>query len=498
MTRPTGNATKTIQLIQLSWLTLLVVGCSVPGGDNETSMAAPNPSTVSFASQDEARLYGRAFEAVVWAMPMLQSMQMRNEIVRHSDAENTLGYLSSPPTARVVLPTFNNTTAYVFGDISLKQGPMVFEVPPASEAARFFGSLSNVWDRPLEDFGPDGIDEGQGGRFLLLPPGYEGDVPAGYTAIACDSYYVHLWLRSIPSADGDEGWNDAVEYSRTLQLHSLAEADDPPETKWLDVSSVNGYFWGNPLPENDDIFGLIDSYVQEEVVFVDDLMAHGMLRALGIEKGEIFNPVDNVRAVLDRAAEDAFHYMEDYLGNSRAFVPFWDDLSWGAFRFTPEIVSGRGSWVLNDYQDYHARATDMYYWAVGMPARFDPTGGGATFYLMTATDSNGQPLDGSRNYRLTIPADVPVRDFWSLILYSTRTRSFTDSQRFGLSSLDALDENADGTTDVYIGPEAPAGSESNWLGTVAGDGLFVCFRFYGPQEPLTTKSWTLAEFEPLD
>ncbi len=467
-------------------------------GENHVIATKVEQSTLSFTNSEEVRLYGQAFESVIWAVPMLQSMQMRNELRKQSGIENALGYMSTPPTGKMVVPTFNNTTPMVFGDISLKEGPVVLDVPAESDQAKFFGSLSNVWDRPIEDFGSAGIDQGKGGKFLLLPPGYEAEVPSGYTAVACDSYHVHFWLRSIPSGEGEQGWNDAVEYSHNLQLYPLAKRDDKPATNWFDISSVDGYFWGNPLPENDDIFALINSYVQEEVVFKEDLVALGMLKEIGIEKSKAFNPDEKTRSILDRAAQDAFEYMQQYLSDGKPYVPFWEGSSWGAFRVTPEIVRGRGSWNFVNYQDYHARAKDFFYNAVGMPARFDPAGGGATFYVMGSTDKDGKPLDGSYNYKLTVPANVPVKDFWSILLYSTKTRTYTNSEKFGLSSLDAIEVNDDGTTDVYIGPKAPAGKESNWLATVPGDGLFIAFRFYGPEKTLTSKSWKLNDFERVN
>jgi hypothetical protein len=58
--------------------------------------------------------------------------------------------------------------------------------------------------------------------------------------------------------------------------------------------------------------------------------------------------------------------------------------------------------------------------------------------------------------------------------------------------------NADGSVDVYSGPEMPAGQEKNWIKTVAGNGWFPIFRFYGPLQPLYDKSWVLNDIEKVN
>jgi hypothetical protein len=110
---------------------------------------------------------GRAYEAVMWAIPVIQAMQTKEELFKHSGKRNSLGYMSKPPTSTVVVPTFNNTSAYVFGNVSLKEKPMVLEFPAASEEGKYFGSFFDVWNSAIEDFGVAGIDKGKGGKFLL-------------------------------------------------------------------------------------------------------------------------------------------------------------------------------------------------------------------------------------------------------------------------------------------------------------------------------------------
>ncbi len=205
---------------------------------------------VSNSSQREAQLtYSRAYEAVIWSVPMIQSMQIKKELFEKSGKKNSLGYISGDATGKMVIPTFNNVSAPVFGNLDLKDGPMVLEFPAASEQGKYFGIVFDVWDGAIEDFGPAGIDKGKGGKFLLTPPDYRGEVPDGYTQIAGPTLNVHFFLRSIPVSKGKKGYQDAVKYALTLKAYPLSEADNNPKTSWFDLSTVDGYFWACPLPE---------------------------------------------------------------------------------------------------------------------------------------------------------------------------------------------------------------------------------------------------------
>jgi len=441
-------------------------------------------------------IYTWAYESVIWSVPAIQSMQIKKELFEKSGKKNSLGYISGNATGKMVIPTFNNVSAPVFGNLDLKDGPMVIEFPAATEKGKFFGSILDVWDSAIEDFGPAGIDKGKGGKFLLIPPDYQGKVPAGYTEIPCPTYNVHFFLRSIPMSKGKKGYQDAVKYALTLKAYPLTETNKAA-TNWFDLSTVKGYFWACPLPGEHDVFELINALVQEEVVFREDLAMYGILRYLGFEKGKSFRPDDFTRELIDGAAKDAFANMEKYLGSGHAFNQFWEGTSWGAFRFTPEILKTGGTYKFDEYMDYHARAMDYSYFAVALTKYYNPEGSGATFYVMTATDKDGKPINGRNNYKLTVPANVPVREFWSLTMYSTKYRSYIDSERFGLSSLDNLQVNTDGTVDLYVGPKPPKDKESNWLETVKGDGIFFIFRFYCPGKAVLNKTWKLPDFEKI-
>ncbi len=438
---------------------------------------------------DDRLTYARAYEAVIWAVPFLNTLQMRKELVRLGIGEGKLALIGSPPGPNLIIPTFNNQTAYLFGSMSLADGPLVMEIPAETDKAKLFGTFMNVWDDPIADVGPAGLDKGAGGRYVLLPPDYDGTIPEGMFEVRSNTFDVHVWFRSVAAADdADQAWIDAGAYARELKLYPLGSEPAPIEV--VDVTKIDGVLEGNIMAQH-DVFGLIDEYVQEEPVLPENASLHGMLKQLGFEKGKPFEPSPEMAAILEEAVKNAFKDMEDYLASGKAYVPFWDDRRWGAFRITPDVMASGATWNFETGRDYHARTFDFAFWAVGIPAAFDNSGGSSTFYLMTSTDENGAAMDPTKTYRLTVPADVPAADFWSILMYSTRTRTFADSPVFGLSSRDDLVVNDDGSVDLYVGPKAPEGFENNLLMTNPDDGTFFAFRFYGPLPPLTGGSWKL-------
>jgi hypothetical protein len=121
-------------------------------------------------------------------------------------------------------------------------------------------------------------------------------------------------------------------------------------------------------------------------------------------------------------------------------------------------------------------------------------------YAMAYRDAAGQYLDGAKSYRLHLPGPIPAKDFWSILVYDPQTRAMlqTDQQFPSVSSQKPdMAINPDTSADVYFGPEAPVGKESNWIQTIPGKGYFVALRLYGPLEPWFDKSWRPGEIEAV-
>ena len=120
--------------------------------------------------------------------------------------------------------------------------------------------------------------------------------------------------------------------------------------------------------------------------------------------------------------------------------------------------------------------------------------------LVAYADGTGKPLDGSKTYKIHLPPNIPAKDFWSFVVYDNQTRSMlqTDQQFPSIGSQkEGVVVNADTSVDIYFGPTAPAGHESNWVQTVPGKGWNTILRLYGPLQPWFDKSWRPGELEEV-
>jgi hypothetical protein len=218
----------------------------------------------------------------------------------------------------------------------------------------------------------------------------------------------------------------------------------------------------------------------------------GMLLPLGIERGKEFKPDAATVALLKTAAAEAHAWLMDKATTD--VTPWWPGSQW-VLPSPPITIPTAFKWETPNYFDVDARA-------IALSQYFCPTAklGTGSFYFGTFHDHSGRPLEGGSNYRLHVPAEVPVREFWSATVYSLTTSSFfLNATRLTLGSLDKeLRKNADGTVDIYFGPTPPAGQESNWLYTQPGEKWFPWFRVYGPEKAILDKSWRLPDIERMD
>jgi hypothetical protein len=439
-------------------------------------------------SQREQMIHRRAVEAAVWGMPIEGTRGLLLAARNDLGADwNDIVYLSKPMESRHGFLTANNQVPYVVASLNTKDGPLVLEVPGASDKASFFGSLVDVWDYPFADVGPAGADKGKGGKFLLLPPGYEGEVPEGYLVFRPYSYAVHIALR--PVAEPGAKMEDQVAYAKTLKVYRLSEAANPPETNFIDAYPKK---W-DTLPKYDiTFFQDMAATINEEPVLERDLAMMGILSAIGIEKGKPFNPDARTKEILEMAIKDAYDYMQHLFVN-KAFANYIEGTQWSTFNLSKEQAKAGWPFVTKDSMLIDERA-NLYHYATFMPKVL----GGGSFYLTTLFDSEGNLFDSESTYKMNVPADTPAGDFWSAIAYSFATHGFiVDSERVGISSInkDSLKVNADGSVDLYFAPNAPKGKESNWIPT--REKFWVCLRLYGPEKRLFDKSWKLPDIEKI-
>ncbi len=443
-----------------------------------------------FASIEEDAIYRRAFDAVLWALPVADTLAPRRAGNQRGISPSAMFITEQRPTGKMGIVAMNAQCPSVFGDLTTESGPVVLDVPPRTDKARFSGSIVDLWWRPLEDIGPAGADAGKGGKYLVLPPGYEGRIPEGYFVLRSRTFVINTLFRAVPAETGDAGWAAAVAYARTLRIYPLADAAAPTPAAFADVSRIP--FPGTPTFDR-SFFQYIDQLVQEEAIFEHDKAMIGFLASLGIEKGRAFRPDERVGRILDRAARNAQHYCIGGLSMKSVRTKdsqFWLDRQWLLPGINRETVDGSSQALLSDRRDYATRAV-VHYSSMGVQKRSDTQ----AICLLATVDSSGNPLDGSKHYRMVLPGEVPVSDSWEVIAYSMVTRSFinTPANRIALSSSSPIKTNPDGSIEIDFGPTAPPGRENNWISTRPGEPIGVSLRFYGAGKRIIEKKWVAGD-----
>ncbi|MEV8468914.1 DUF1254 domain-containing protein [Fluviibacterium sp. DFM31] len=390
--------------------------------------------------------------------------------------------------ARSIWLTPNTTTIYIGSNVDISEGPVVIEVP-----AGLLGLLDDAAFEFVTDIGALGPDKGEGGKYLLIHNDDETEVPEGYFELRTKTNEHWLLLRRSPDADGGtEG--PVAEIKAGLKIYSLADADNPPEETFINVSGVQ---YNTVHANNAEFFDEIHVALNNNPIGAFDPEIVGTFASIGLRKGEPFEPDEKMRGILDEAAAIANATARAITYASRdPGVYFYEDRQWNSpFQRQSYLFLEDGARILDD-------RTYFFYMATGItPAMTSPPVGTGSVYAMTARDANGEYLDGSKTYTVTLPAPVPAKNFWSFMLYSGQTRSIleTDQKSGGIdSNREGIAANEDGSYTIWFGPDAPEGQEANWAQTVPGKSFNAMMRLYGPLEPWFDKSWKPGDFVPVE
>jgi hypothetical protein len=451
--------------------------------------------------------YLRAVEVFLNWMPACSIEAMR---MGHVDSgitrSNQVGISEELMDSNPLFLTGNTDTVYASAILDLERdGPTVVVIPPRCGP----GTVNDAFFRFVVDMGAPGPDRGQGGKYLILPPDYEGlainfpddnstvSVTAGgktdaYYVVQSPSYINWLILRGF-LVDGEPDASVKM-FKEGLKIYPLKDAANPPAMEFLNFSkAVMNTIHAN----NEEFYEELDHVIQKEPVGLVDPELRGLAAAIGIEKGTPFNPDTRMKAILRDAAA---------VGNATARAITLDLRDPEAFIYEGSqwkvgFLGGDYRWLRNGgiggrHQD--ARTLFFYFATVNTPAMAAKIVGAGSQYAWTERDGKGRYLDGDKNYKLNIPANVPAKDFWSVVVYDPQTRSqLQTGQPFPSRNNEKTKfiENPDGSVDIYFGPKAPDGKESNWIQTVPGKGWFTILRLYGPLEPWFDKTWRPGEIE---
>lgn len=283
---------------------LLSLALAAPHAYAQTEPLGGQPKEGSKPSVSDLEFqvaYQRAFEAVVWAAPAVSIYRMRAGAFENLGLDNNmiLAY-SKPCTPLCEILTANNTVPYVGSYTDLRKGPVVLEVPAKTDKSVMYGQIVGAWQVSIADVGPTGADKGAGGKYLVLPPDYKGEVPVGYLVVHADSYRIAFAFRSIQLEGATQ--QDAFDYSKKLKMYYLSEAANPPQQRFVDPLTQR-----NPTLPFYDIRYFQDLYdiISVEPVQPRDKVMMGMLASIGIEPGKPFAPNAKTKAAMEKAVVDA-------------------------------------------------------------------------------------------------------------------------------------------------------------------------------------------------
>jgi len=423
-------------------------------------------------------------------MPAVNYDLMRQAMCRDARGEmNQIVYWSRLFDWKNQMLTPNPDVIYAmpFFDLSAV-GPMVIEIPPAGEDGSITGTIMDCWQAPLEDVGPAGKDAGAGGKYVVLPPGYAGSVPEGFLALRSSNLEGYALLRSIPRSRSDEDVARAVAYAKRIGFYPLDQSATPPPTAFIDAIDV---VFDSTIPYDIRFFQSLDRIVQHEPWLDRDKAMIDVLRTIGIEKGKAFHPDADKRTLLGAAAREAHESLDARFEAS--LKPFYEDARWCV-----PLPEELGETAPTGYEKTDAYSVDARGVAVSYSFSTVKNPGAGQAYLLTIADADGDPLDGSNAYRLLVPPDAPVRQYWSAVAYDRVTHALMRNiERPSRSSLTPeLAREQDGSVELVFAPIAP-NADANWIPTSAGEQFEVLFRFYGPEPPFFEKRWRLPDIERL-
>ncbi|WP_297770402.1 DUF1254 domain-containing protein [uncultured Roseovarius sp.] len=427
----------------------------------------------------------RGVDAFLNAMPGASVEALRVGLATQgADNNQTILLFENLMDSHSLFLTPNTETVYNLMWLDTNDGPLVFETPP-----NVLGIVDDHWFQFVGDFGNAGQDQGKGGKYLLLPPDYTGEIPEGYFVLQSGTYGNLVFWRGFLDETGSPA--KAIENTRNFaKVYLLSEADNPPS---MNIVNVSGKEF-NTIHANDfHFYEEVNDIVQYEPSDSYHPEVLGQLAAIGIEKGKPFAPDERMKKILTEAVS---------VGNATArtitFRPrmkeayYYPDSAWytGFVGGSYEFLSQPG------VRNLDARVL-FHYYATGItPAMALKRVGIGSQYALATTDKDGNPFDGSKTYKVQLPPNIPAGSFWSFVVYDNQTRALlqTDQQFPSMGSKnEGMVVNTDSSVDVWFSPTAPEGHEGNWIQTIPGKGWNVVLRLYEPGQSWFDKTWRPGE-----
>ena len=453
-----------------------------------TSAPAQNVSADDLARRSIER---RAVEAVIWGMPAVNYDLMLQEMLNKTNGKvGEVIYWGRPLDWHNQTLTPNPDALYFIAFFNTKDGPVVLDLPPGNANGSFNANIVTVWQAPLEDAGLLGYDKGAGAKYLILPPGYAGAKPEGYVALQSDTFGGYMLFRANLKSHGDADVQASIAYGKRMKVYPLAQAANPPATVFTDVKDI---LFDSTIRYDASFFEHLDRIVQSEPWLDRDRVMIDQLKSLGIEKGKPFSPDDAAKPLLTPAVREAGAALEQKY--DAGLPPFFSETSRWTYPVPLDIPKAMAN-AFSDPNEYPVDSRGLVYTYAFVGIKHLGVG---QFYSISIRDKDGDGFDGAKNYRLSVPPNVPVEQYWSVTAYDRETHALIRNMpRASRSSqIPELQKNQDGSIEIYFGPNAPAGKETNWVPTDPKRSFELMFRLYAPKKEFFDKKWVLPDVEKV-
>ncbi len=424
--------------------------------------------------------FQRAVQAYIWSIPLVSFEYWQPKQNKELGLVNGQLVYMVTYDEKVCCLTLNATTPYVEGFIDLREsGPMVIEIPEGGEVR---GATHDMWQIEITQMT-------RPGKYLFVgpyqevPPEAEGE---GFVINHSPMNDMFVGIRLMP-----EDEKKREELLKNTKVYPYKDRKNPTVSDAVRPKKP----WFAHAPRDMEYWKTLHESINTQPVREVDRYFVAMLKKLGIEKGKPFAPDERQMKILKEAlvVGEAMAKANDF--SKRLEKAHYRDGSHWDFSTT-------ANWDQRTefYQELDGAAAWFYEAVTNDKAMHGQETGWGQVYMSAYKDADGDWLDGANNYTLHIPPKPPAKAFWSVTLYDVSTRGIIQNKtkKADLSSLQKLQKNSDGSFDLYFGPEAPKGKESNWVQTSPDRAWFPYFRLYSPTKPFFDGSWVLPDFKKVN
>ncbi|WP_413989157.1 DUF1254 domain-containing protein [Labrys okinawensis] len=472
----------------------LLVALSIPMAGAQESPAPPLVKQLNngqWLSQSEAEslrdelYYQRAIQVYFDMLPALNVIGMRDGSEEaFGKGYNVLPIWKDRMDSRTWVPTPNADVIYSMNYLDLKEtGPLVVAAPP-----NVIGMFTDFFQRTITDVGAVGPDRARGGLYLLLPPGYDGEVPKGYYVFKSPTYNVFLFFRTI-MGKGENGPDPApavalAEQTRIYPLWAMEK-----DVKPMEFPNGSGRRINMMYPIDNTFWTKLKTFVDYEPISAIDPEVRGILSSIGIIKGQAFEPSAKQQELLKKAVETAprmimaTRQLQRPDGRTRYYKDRQYENVWGG---------ATAEWLQDSYLDVNQRATYFQVAYSTAPAMVMRTIDAGSKYPTTVRDADGDFLDGSKAYKLHLPPNPPAKLFWAVTAYDITDGTMPETPQLlpSINGFNKVAKNEDGSIDLWFGAIKPADApQSNFIQTVPGRNFLATVRLYGTGTEFYDQTW---------